>query len=109
IEAPPTTRDELLQIAMDTNDPPGVYGYVTVGRGDPALREFSDLLWENGGDFLEGGLEPSPPTFNSDAGVEALQWWYDLIHTNEVTFPGTPAYEWKDSVGLFASGQAVMG
>jgi multiple sugar transport system substrate-binding protein len=108
IAAPPATRDELVEIALATNNPPGIYGYATVGRGDPALREFSDLLWENGGDFLENGLEPSRPIFNEDPGVEALQWWYDLIHTHEITFPGTPGYEWRDLVGLYASGQAVM-
>ena len=58
IAAPPATRDELVEIALATNNPPGIYGYATVGRGDPALREFSDLLWENGGDFLENGLDP---------------------------------------------------
>jgi len=105
---PPKTRDEFLEMAKATNDPPGVYGFATVGKGDPALREFSDLLWENGGDFLEGGLEPSKPIFNQDAGVEALQYWYDLIYTDKVTFPGTAGYQWTDLVGLFASGQAAM-
>lgn len=108
IEAPPATRDDLLEVAQALNNPPELYGYLTVGKGDPALREFSDLLWENGGDFLENGLEPSLPIFNQDAGVEALQWWYDLIHTNKVSFPGTAAYEWRDQTGLYASGQAVM-
>ncbi len=105
---PPKTRDEFLKAAKATNDPPGVYGFATVGKGDPALREFSDLLWENGGDFLEGGLQPSKPIFNQDAGVEALQYWYDLIYTDKVTFPGTAGYQWNDLTGLFESGQAVM-
>jgi multiple sugar transport system substrate-binding protein len=108
LKDPPKTREELLQMAQKTNNPPAVYGYVTVGKGDPALREFSDLLWENGGDFLEKGLEPSKPIFNQDAGVEALQWWYDLIWKHKVTFPGTSGYQWTDLTGLFAGGQGVM-
>jgi multiple sugar transport system substrate-binding protein len=108
IEAPPATRDDLLEVAQALNNPPELYGYLTVGKGDPALREFSDLLWENGGDFLEGGLEPSPPAWNSEEGVAALQWWYDLIHTHEVAPPGTPGYGWEELSQLWTAGQAAM-
>lgn len=108
IEQPPTTRDELVEAAMALNDPPGLYGYLIVGKGDPALREFSDILWGNGGDFLENGLEPSRPTWNEPEGVEALQWWYDLIHTDEIVPPGVPGYGWEELSQLWTSGQAAM-
>ena len=61
IEAPPTTWEEFVETAQKLNKPPDVYGFITVGKGDPVLREYSDRLWENGGDFLEDGLNPSPP------------------------------------------------
>ena len=108
IEAPPTTWDELVATAQALNDPPDLYGYLIVGKGDPALREYSDLLWENGGDFLENGLEPSPPAWNQPEGVEALQWWYDLIHTHEVVPAGTPSYGWEENGQLWTAGQAAM-
>jgi multiple sugar transport system substrate-binding protein len=108
IEQPPATRDELVEIARALNSPPDLYGYLIVGKGDPALREFSDLLWESGGDFLENGLEPSLPTWNSPEGVEALQWWYDLIHTHEIAPPGVPSYGWEELSQLWTSGQAAM-
>jgi N,N'-diacetylchitobiose transport system substrate-binding protein len=108
IAAPPATRDELVEVATALNNPPDLYGYLTVGKGDPALREFSDLLWWNGGDFLEGGLEPSAPAWNSAEGVEALQWWYDLIHTHEIVPPGTAGYGWEELSQLWTAGQAAM-
>lgn len=108
IEAPPTTWDELVATATALNNPPDLYGYLIVGKGDPALREYSDLLWENGGDFLENGLEPSLPAWNQPEGVEALQWWYDLIHTHEIVPPGTPSYGWEENGQLWTAGQAAM-
>lgn len=108
IASPPTTWEELLSIAQELNNPPDVYGYAITGKGDPALREYSDLLWENGGDFLADGLNPSPPTWNEPAGVEALEWWYDLIHTHQVVPEGTPSYGWEELQGQWVSGQASM-
>lgn len=108
ISAPPTTWDELIETATALNAPPDLYGYLIVGKGDPALREYSDLLWENGGDFLENGLEPSPPAWNQPAGVEALEWWYDLVHTHQLSPPGTPSYGWEENSQLWTAGQAAM-
>ena len=108
IQSPPKTLDELVQTAQKLNSPPNVYGYMIVGKADPALREFSDLLWGNGGDFLEKGLKPSQPAWNQDAGVQALQWWHDLIYTQKVVPPGVPAYGWEENTAVFASGQAAM-
>jgi multiple sugar transport system substrate-binding protein len=108
IQNPPKTLDELVQVAQKLNKPPDVYGYMIVGKGDPALREYSDLLWGYGGDFLEKGLDPSPPAWNQDAGVQALQWWYDLVYTQKVVPPGVSAYGWEENSQLMASGQAAM-
>ena len=108
ITAPPATRDELVETAKALNNPPDLYGYLIVGKGDPALREFSDLLWWNDGDFLENGLEPSPPAWNGPEGVEALEWWYDLIHTDQIVPPGVPGYGWEELSQLWVSGQAAM-
>src|SRR5438874_4708350 len=108
VQNPPKTLDELAQVAQKVNKPPDVYGYMIVGKGDPALREYSDLLWAYGGDFLEKGLESSARAWNTDAGVQALQWWYDLIYTSKVSPPGVASYGWEENSQLFASGQAAM-
>jgi ABC-type glycerol-3-phosphate transport system substrate-binding protein len=108
IADPPTNWENFLETAQALNQPPDVYGFMMVGRGDPALREYSDRLWENGGDFLEMGLEPSRPTWNEPAGVEALEFMRDLIWEYEVAPPGTPSYGWEENSQLFAAGQAAM-
>ena len=108
IEAPPATWDEFLATAQAVNQPPDVYGFITVGKGDPALREFADRLWECGGDFLEDGMNPSAPIFNQDAGVEALTFMRDLIWEYKVSPEGTPSYGWEENAQLFAAGQGVM-
>jgi multiple sugar transport system substrate-binding protein len=108
ITEPPTNWENFLAAAQALNQPPDIYGFMTVGRGDPALREYSDRLWENGGDFLEMGLEPSRPTWNEPAGVEALEFMRDLIWEYEVAPPGTPSYGWEENSQLFAAGQAAM-
>ncbi len=108
IEAPPATWDEFVATAQKVNAPPDVYGFITVGKGDPVLREYSDRLWENGGDFLEKGLEPSTPAWNQPAGVEALTWMRDLIWEYKVCPEGTPSYGWEENAQLFAAGQGAM-
>jgi multiple sugar transport system substrate-binding protein len=108
IEAPPATWEEFVETATKVNAPPDVYGFITVGKGDPVLREYSDRLWENGGDFLEDGLNPSAPAWNQPAGVEALTWMRDLIWEYKIAPEGTPSYGWEENSQLFAAGQGAM-
>lgn len=108
IEAPPQTWEEFVEVGLAVNQPPDVYGFITVGKGDPVLREYSDRLWENGGDFLEDGLNPSPPAWNQPAGVEALTWMRDLIWEYGIAPEGTPSYGWEENAQLFAAGQGAM-
>jgi multiple sugar transport system substrate-binding protein len=108
VEEPPETWDEFVATAQKVNNPPDVYGFITVGKGDPVLREYSDRLWENGGDFLENGLGPSPPAWNQPAGVEALTWMRDLIWEYKIAPEGTPSYGWEENAQLFAAGQGAM-
>ncbi|HEY8601929.1 MAG TPA: sugar ABC transporter substrate-binding protein [Thermomicrobiales bacterium] len=108
IKAPPATWDEFVDVAKKVNRPPDVYGFLEVGKGDPVLREFSDILWENGGDYLEQGLKPSKPIWNNAAGVEALTWMQDLVWKHKVSPPGTASYGWEENSQLFAAGQAAM-
>ncbi len=108
VQNPPTTFDEVVQVAQKLNNPPDVYGYMIVGKEDPALREFSDLLWGYGGDFLEKGLEPSAPAWNQDAGVRRCSGGMTSIYTSKVSPPGVPSYGWEENTALFAAGQAAM-
>jgi multiple sugar transport system substrate-binding protein len=102
----PTNWDELLETAIALNRPnEGLYGFVQVGQGNAIMRHFSDFLWQAGGDFLD---EEYRPTFNQSAGVEALQFLVDLVHTHQVVPPGSVGFGWIEARTIFAQGAGAM-
>lgn len=75
-EAPPQTGEEYLS-ALEQLLEAGIQGS-WVGAVDTwGGRRFETLLWQFGGDLYNEDVTEA--TFNSDAGVEALTWWVDLI------------------------------
>ncbi|MGC9319344.1 MAG: ABC transporter substrate-binding protein, partial [Armatimonadota bacterium] len=104
---PPTNWDELLSVAQATTDAAdGVYGFGMQGAKVETDVYFYYFLWANGGRILNE--DQTEATFNSPAGVEALQFMVDLIHKYEVTQPGTTAYEREDLQDMFKGGQLAM-
>lgn len=104
---PPTNWDELLSVAQATTNPEeGIYGFGMQGAKVETDVYFYYFLWANGGRILNE--DHTRATFNSPAGVEALQFMVDLIHTYEVTQPGTTAYEREDLQDMFKGGQLAM-
>ncbi len=99
-EDPPTTWDELLDIAQVCRDPvEGIWGMeLYTGTGEGLTWQFQVYLWQAGGEFLSADL--SSAAFNSPEGKRALQFWVDLIQTHEVSPPGP----W----GYFGQGKAAM-
>jgi len=99
-EDPPTTWDELLEIAQVCTDPDeGIWGMeLYTGTGEGLTWQFQVYLWQAGGEFLSADL--SSAAFNSPEGKRALQFWVDLIQTHEVSPPGP----W----GFFGQGKAAM-
>ncbi|KKM06200.1 hypothetical protein LCGC14_1746340 [marine sediment metagenome] len=99
-EDPPTTWDELLDIAQVVRDPvEGIWGMeLYTGTGEGLTWQFQVYLWQAGGEFLSADL--SSAAFNSPEGKRALQFWVDLIQTHEVSPPGP----W----GYFGQGKAAM-
>ncbi len=78
-EKPPTTWDDLKEMALAISDPPRVYGYAF-----PAMKEedtahrFYAFLHSAGGKILSDDMTTA--LFNSDAGVEALQLMVDMVN-----------------------------
>lgn len=73
LEAPPTTREEFeaAAAAMTTGDNKGF----DITGGFPIQQIFQQLLHQFGGnEFNEDGTEA---TWNSEAGVQAMQWMLD--------------------------------
>jgi len=111
IAAPPKTWESLVSTAQkltqdfDGDGVPDQYGLVVVGKGDPALRQFSDFLWQAGGDFLD---ENYNPTFNGPEGIKALKFYRDLIYKYKVVPKGVPGFRWAEVTQLFKGGTVAM-
>ena len=99
-EQPPTTWDELRQMAKQcADDSAGVSGmelYTEPGEG--LTWQFQVYLWQSGGEFLTDDLTQA--AFDSDAGRQALQFWVDLLKTDG----SAPLTTW----GAFGQGQSCM-
>ncbi len=79
----PQTWDELIAVAKALTKEEGGritrYGFVV--RSEPDY--FTTMMLTNGGAFLRGTKEVA---FNSDAGVEALQFLVDLVQKHKVAY-----------------------
>ena len=100
ITEPPKTYDELYEIAGELHDPPDHYGYL--GRG---LKAFDVCeIWVGflkgfGGDWFD---EDMHPIFNSPEGVEALEFYADILH--KYAPPGVAAYGWYETSEALMTG-----
>jgi len=97
--APLATWTELQDAAVQCANPEqGVIGielYTQPGEG--LTWQFQVYLWQAGGEFLNEDLTAA--AFNSEAGLQALNYWLDLIDSGAYTLS-----DW----GLFGQGQACM-
>lgn len=96
---PPQTWDELVAFSRQIKEATGKWGMELYTQGGEGTSwQWQVYLWEAGGDVLTDDL--SAPAFNSDAGTEALQYWVDLIHEEQVSS--------LEPWGLFGRGEAAM-
>ena len=101
---PPETWDQVRDQAIFFADPPDFYGFQFVGKDEAITGRFYELLVAHGGQFLD---EDYAPAFNSEAGVEALQFFVDLYEAGAVP-AGVPNYLWDDTGLGFASGSVAL-
>lgn len=102
--APPETWTQVKDQAMFFSNPPDFYGFQFVGKDEAVTGRFYELLVANGGAMFD---ENWVPTFNSPAGVEALQFFVDLYEAKAVPV-GVPNYTWDDTGLGFGSGSIAM-
>jgi multiple sugar transport system substrate-binding protein len=97
--AAPTTWAELQDYAVQCANPDeGVIGMELFTQpGEGLTWQFQVYLWQASGEFLNEDLTQA--AFNSEAGLQALQYWLDLIDSGAYTIS-----DW----GLFGQGQACM-
>jgi ABC-type glycerol-3-phosphate transport system substrate-binding protein len=114
-DAPATSLDELVEQAqamtVDTNgdgsiDQWGLGIYLGPQRATAELA-FIPLIWHFGG--VAWDPETGEATFASEAGVQAAQFLYDLVHVHEVTPPYVASGNYDDVVLRgFVDGQFAM-
>ena len=102
--APPETWAQVKDQAIFFSNPPDFYGFQFVGKDEAINGRFYEMLVANGGAMFD---ENWVPTFNSPAGVEALQFFVDLYAAKAVP-AGVPNYTWDDTGLGFASGSIAM-
>lgn len=102
--APPETWAQVKDQAIFFSNPPDFYGFQFVGKDEAITGRFYELLVANGGAMFDDAWVP---TFNSAAGVEALQFFVDLYAAKAVP-AGVPNYTWDDTGLGFASGSIAM-
>jgi multiple sugar transport system substrate-binding protein len=102
--APPKTWKEVTDQSIFFANPPNFYGTQFAGKEEAIHGRFLEMLVAEGGDYLDASGKPS---FNSDAGVRALDWFVNLYKAKAVP-AGTTNYLWDDLGQGFASGTVAL-
>ncbi|RVT81855.1 extracellular solute-binding protein [Rhodobacteraceae bacterium CCMM004] len=102
--SPPETWDQVKDQAMFFADAPRFYGTQFVGKDEAITGRFYELLVANGGQLFDDDWNP---VFNSDAGVEAVNFFRDLYEAEAVP-AGALNYLWDDTGLGFASGTVAL-
>ncbi len=87
---PPTTWEELVDVAGQLTDPAEKKWGINlpVEKGEGLSWVWQCFLWQAGGEIAnEEGTEL---LYNSEAGVEALQFWVDMVNTDKVATTAPP-------------------
>ncbi|WP_053959838.1 ABC transporter substrate-binding protein [Sulfobacillus thermosulfidooxidans] len=103
IKTPPATWQQFLTDAKKlTHD--GTYGFeMPIGNQEWTVWIWETLLWQAGGHLLNSTR--TKVTFDSPAGVKALNYWVTLMKDHVATFgPLNQAYQ----LGDFESGKVAM-
>jgi multiple sugar transport system substrate-binding protein len=104
----PKTWDEFLEVVeFFTRPEDDLWGTVVAALpdGHNDVYDFLIQLWSRGGEVLD---EDGRPAFDDDAGHEALQFYYDLIHEHEVVPPEATEMESVEAGQFYADGKAAV-
>lgn len=106
LDAPPTTFEELRDYAAQLTDPSkNQYGITLRGlrSGQNLIYIWTGFFKGFGGEYFDDDLNP---IFNSEAGVQAAEYYADLI--NNYAPPGTGSAAWDVVQGHMQQGLAAM-
>lgn len=102
--APPNTWAEFSQQARFFAKPPSMYGTQFPGKEEALTGRFYEMLVAEGGQLFDKNWHP---TFNSDAGVRALNFFTDLYKAGAVP-KSVNTYNWDELGAGFASGTVAL-
>lgn len=106
--APPTTWEEVIEVSKKlTNTGNSQYaftGNIGVEPPTPAQYEIWPLILQAGGSIVEDNRA----TFNSKEGVEALEFYKDLVKKYEITTPGELSAGEKEKRSNFSAENTAM-
>ncbi|MFB6141167.1 MAG: sugar ABC transporter substrate-binding protein [Halosimplex sp.] len=104
----PKTWDEFREVAdFFTRPEEDLWGTVVAAEPDGHNDVYDWLihLWSRGGEVFD---DEGTVAFDSDAGVEALRYYRDLIHEHGVAPPESLEMESVESGQFYADGKAAM-
>lgn len=104
----PRTWKEFLEVAeFFTRPGEDLWGTIVAAKPDGHNNVYDWLihLWSRGGQVFD---EDGKVAFDTDAGIEALQYYHDLIHEHGVAPPASTEMESVESGTFYADGKAAM-
>lgn len=106
----PETWEEYIPVAeFFTRPEDRLYGTTLMaGAGDWATDDFKTLLecWGGDGRMVTDEFDMA---FKSQAGIDALAYYSDLINEHKVTPPGVTSFSWDTVGSTFGSGLTAIG
>ena len=106
--APPTTWAQFLDIARFFTRPnQNLWGTVLASKqgGQQLPYDFYLMLWSYGGDMFDANWHP---IFNSQAGIDGLQYYVDLRNKWGVTPQASTTYDETENGPFYLNGNAAM-
>jgi multiple sugar transport system substrate-binding protein len=105
-DAPPKTWEELMEQSRAIKEK-GLVEYPTIwswAQAEAIICDFVTLLYGNGGQFFD---ENNEPVFNSEQGVQVVQWMVDMVNEGLANPSSITSLE-GDVVNVFAQGNAAF-
>jgi len=114
----PRTWAELVQVSQRLQKEGKVkWGFVGGMKYPHSWFTFFWSIWDNGGDLFLPLHERDnaklaangwKPGITEPQAVQAVEFWWDSIHTNKIVPPGLPTYTRTDANAIFMAGDAAF-
>lgn len=100
---PPTTVEELENVARTVTEETDSFGFVGRGRGAAATSQFSPFLYAFGAEWND---ENGQAAFDTPEGIEAFEFYGNLVR--EYGPAGAANNSWEETMPIFQQGNAAM-